>query len=131
MPRCKGVCIDCGKETSSSKSKRCSACRHNGNKKWKEKGEAQRNHHLRRKYGITLEQFEEDWYLSLGRCHICRCIMKLPTKTRGQALDTVTVDHCHNTGKYRGLLCSRCNKGLGFFLDDISILTRAIGYLKE
>lgn len=41
------------------------------------------------------------------------------------------VDHDHNTNKIRGLLCSRCNMGLGFFDDSIEGLTKAINYLKK
>lgn len=43
--------------------------------------------------------------------------------------DDDVIDHCHDTGKVRGLLCHRCNKGLGFFRDKTNILYRAIKYL--
>jgi len=41
------------------------------------------------------------------------------------------VDHCHVTGKYRGLLCNRCNTSLGFVNDDIELLENMVKYLKE
>jgi hypothetical protein len=43
----------------------------------------------------------------------------------------VVMDHDHETGKKRGLLCDPCNKGLGFFRDDPNILTRAAEYLRQ
>ena len=41
----------------------------------------------------------------------------------------LAIDHCHSTGKIRGLLCDRCNHGLGHFKDDINLLIKAIEYL--
>jgi hypothetical protein len=44
---------------------------------------------------------------------------------------TFNVDHCHHTGKVRGLLCRQCNMALGGFNDDIGLLEKAILYLKK
>ena len=41
------------------------------------------------------------------------------------------IDHCHETGKIRGLLCDNCNKGIGNLQDDIEILNNAIKYLRQ
>jgi hypothetical protein len=43
----------------------------------------------------------------------------------------VHLDHCHETGKIRGVLCGNCNKGLGCFLDSLELLESAKGYLKK
>ena len=43
----------------------------------------------------------------------------------------LSIDYNHNTGKIRKLLCHRCNHGLGNFLDDIDLLSKAIQYLKD
>jgi hypothetical protein len=59
----------------------------------------------------------------IGRCAICEEILPQNTKH-------IHVDHCHKTNITRGLLCAHCNKGLGFFKDDISNLEKAISYLR-
>lgn len=43
----------------------------------------------------------------------------------------LSIDHCHKTGKVRGLLCRTCNSGIGFLKDDIYLLKKAIKYLKN
>lgn len=55
-----------------------------------------------------------------GRCAICRRVV---------ASKFLRVDHCHVTGVIRGLLCQRCNPGLGFFQEDPDLLNRALEYL--
>lgn len=59
-----------------------------------------------------------------GRCAVCR----LPESVIGKSL---SVDHCHKTGKVRGLLCNACNRALGFFRDNPTSLRRAIVYLRS
>jgi len=58
-----------------------------------------------------------------GLCGICGS-----TEDSGLAL---AVDHCHDSGKVRGLLCNNCNNGLGRFKDDEALLQLAIKYLRE
>lgn len=82
-----------------------------------------RDSYLKRKYGITEEQYEDILEAQAGKCGICH---RKP-KTRRLA-----VDHNHKTGEVRGLLCSRCNHGLlGHAHDSIEMLERAIEYLKN
>lgn len=74
-------------------------------------------------YGLT-----KDEYLSLfeqqgGRCAICD---NEPATQRG-----LHVDHCHATNEVRGLLCHGCNTGLGLFKDNLSVLEKAISYLRR
>jgi len=80
---------------------------------------------LRFKFGITLEKYKEILDRQKGLCAICQKEYK-PRKNRSLA-----VDHSHHTGKIRGLLCNVCNRGLGYFRDDISVLENAISYLKN
>jgi len=77
-----------------------------------------RSSHLRRKYGITLEDYNSMFRNQNGRCAICN--------RDGREL---AVDHDHTTGKIRGLLCFSCNTSIGKFNDDISILKSAINYI--
>lgn len=73
-----------------------------------------------RRYGITYEQ-RHQMYLDQNRCcKLCGDSM---------AYGDVHTDHDHKTDKIRGLLCRRCNIGLGFFQDDPMRLSRAIEYL--
>ena len=58
-------------------------------------------------------------------CKICKQPNATKTKSR------LCLDHCHKTGKVRGLLCDSCNKGLGNFKDNINLLSNALEYLKE
>jgi hypothetical protein len=70
--------------------------------------------------GTNAEQYCELSHEQGGRCAICR---RKPGKRR------LAVDHCHKTGQIRGLLCGRCNIGLGHFKDSPKRLRAAIAYL--
>lgn len=75
-----------------------------------------------KKYGITVEDYVRMLVEQNGRCAICLSEYPGP--------NAFHVDHDHATGKVRGLLCTRCNPGLGYFRDDPELLARAIEYLK-
>lgn len=77
---------------------------------------------LRVRYGITLNEYKRLHRLQRGRCAICRG----KSSVRGRDL---SVDHCHRTGRVRGLLCAHCNFALGLFKDSLDILRRAEHYL--
>lgn len=90
-------------------------------KQRRSKGETprdRREERLRYKYGITLKEYESRWSAQSGKCALC-----------GEEQEVLCVDHCHETGRVRGLLCSRCNTGIGHLRDDVTILRRAIDYL--
>lgn len=82
-----------------------------------------------KKYGISQEEFDALWIVFRGCCGICGCNLRMPISQRGQPLDVVALDHNHKTGNIRGLLCNACNKALGLFKEDISILQKAKDYL--
>lgn len=89
-----------------------------------------RKRKLREKYGITPAQEAEMFAAQSGVCAICAC-ERTKTDSRSGKLMDFDVDHCHTTGKVRGLLCSRCNRGIGLFQDDPAILRRAAAYLES
>ena len=68
-----------------------------------------RQHHntLVRKYGISLDDYKTMWEKQEGKCPICGSNLVAGKLTH--------VDHCHSTGKVRGLLCSPCNRALGAY----------------
>ena len=82
-----------------------------------------RKHHLRRKYGITVAEYQQLLKQQDGQCAICK------TDDPGKGKRHFHVDHCHDTGAVRGLLCVKCNMGLGCFNDGRDLLQTAIEYL--
>lgn len=82
-----------------------------------------RRTHLKMKYGITLEQYDEMYDKQNKVCAICG---SNESCSRNKFL---AVDHCHEDDKIRGLLCSNCNRALGLFKDDFKVLENAIKYL--
>jgi hypothetical protein len=85
---------------------------------------------LRYRYNISLADFMELRRQQQDKCKICSVKLEI---TDGSSLRTknVAVDHCHATKAVRGLLCARCNQGLGQFKDDIDLLYAAINYLNS
>lgn len=79
---------------------------------------------LKRRYGITSEEYLQMLDNQGGKCAIC----EVENCLTGRAL---AVDHCHDTGKIRGLLCSNCNIGLGNFKDSLELLKKSVQYLSK
>lgn len=80
-----------------------------------------------KRYGITLEQALDMLEQQSGQCGICGQSVKISRDTPRE--NQACVDHCHTSGKVRGLLCPKCNSGLGMFDDDIDRLKAAMAYL--
>jgi hypothetical protein len=76
-----------------------------------------------KKYKISPEEFDEMFIKQSGLCAICGS----NPETEGKVL---YIDHCHSSGKVRGLLCQKCNTGLGVFLDTPKLLRQAANYLE-
>jgi Recombination endonuclease VII len=82
------------------------------NKEWQQNNkEKVRKYSRKSKTGWDAETFEKVWNEQKGRCAVCKAeMLKL-----GHKSNSVSADHNHKTGQIRGLLCSICNTGLGFF----------------
>jgi hypothetical protein len=83
-----------------------------------------RNNEIRRDYGITQIEYQALLIKQNYSCAICQSTDPGPNRVK-----RFSIDHCHSTGKVRGLLCGSCNNGLGRFKDDPGILSKAIVYL--
>lgn len=80
----------------------------------------ERNNKLTKNYGIDSKDYDRMFESQEGACKICR-------KQSRQ----LHVDHCHDSGKVRGLLCINCNNGLGRFKDNTQYLESAKQYLLQ
>jgi hypothetical protein len=97
----------------------CKVC----NKEYRKlRKEESKDYQLKRKFGISLELYNELLKEQEYSCKIC----KLECKS-GRSL---AVDHDHKTGEVRGLLCMCCNRALGLFKDDVFFLEESIKYLQ-
>lgn len=107
----------------------CKACKAEYHKKrWaaqpelREKAKVAARKSSMKKLGITQEQIDHFYKIQGGRCFICR----ITEEEHGKLL---ALDHNHENGKPRGLLCLQCNTGLGNFRDNVGLLSMAIAYL--
>jgi len=95
------------------------------NKEYKKKNpDYMRDWSLKTKYGMTSKDWDDMYSNQDGKCKIClNNIIYRGRQTH--------VDHCHTTGKVRGLLCSKCNQMIGLANEDKDILQKAIDYLTD
>ena len=82
------------------------------------------NYHLKNTYGITMEDYDKLFQKQKGRCVICK-------KHQLELKNRLVVDHDHETGVIRGLLCYGCNSILGLSGDSRKVLENALLYLEE
>jgi len=91
-------------------------------------------HYARRrkieKFGLTEEQYAELFASQNGLCAICN------GKERARAakatyIRAMAIDHCHETDRVRGLLCSSCNRAIGLFKDDPDLMRKAASYVER
>lgn len=126
-------CNRCGLEKQTDqfpKNRRiCKPCRKEYNFAYKVKNKDRiRNQTLIKEFGITAEQYDKMHDEQSGLCAICQ--------NPEQALMfgnkmNLAVDHCHDTGAVRGLLCANCNRGIGLLKDNPEWLRRAADYIEK
>lgn len=122
-PHVRGQCLACGERPQSAKGKgkyrptcrSCHAKRFGLTEKPKTPATLRR-----RRYGLSAADYDALLVQQDGRCPICT-----------EPMDPPFVDHCHDTGRVRGLLCRDCNLGLGKFKDDATRVERALDYLRR
>lgn len=98
------------------------------NKKWESPGEAAYFNTLKKLFGIDKDTYEKMVVQQDRRCGICQETPKFNTPKGRQK--RLAVDHCHKSGKIRGLLCGRCNPFLGFMDDSVISIIRMIDYVE-
>lgn len=76
--------------------------------------------YFRQTYNLTPTEVEQMLESQGGVCAIC-----------GQVPERRVVDHCHDSGKVRGILCDTCNRCLGLLKDDANVLMSAAAYLLQ
>lgn len=94
----------------------------------KEHPELVRAAKLKQMFGITLADYNVMWNNQNGLCAICG---KPEVATRNGVVKFLAVDHCHETGKIRALLCQTCNCILGYANDSVTRLMKLIDYLER
>ena len=123
------------KASKDGRSYRCKDCDKIQGKAYRERHKERdrvnrRNESRRRKYGLSEDGYNKIIEYQNDTCPIC---LRHLTHGWGQfhKATKAVVDHCHDTGITRGILCTQCNKGIGLLKDDPDFLLRAIEYLKS
>jgi hypothetical protein len=115
--RCRTCCVKVSKQYSSSKPE--------------EYERIVRPYYLKKKYGISVEQYDNMLLEQNNKCAICKSDdPKSRRYIKGKSI-RFSVDHCHTTGKVRGLLCAKCNNVLGLINDNPEIALRLATYLQK
>jgi len=112
------------KDTKCGRGSICKKCNSYRSRQWCEDNKDKRNAN---RYNLTTDEYYSIYKKQESKCGICGVFVKLGGKGHGAGY----VDHCHNTGKVRGILCHNCNIAIGLLKDNITTLYSAIKYIKE
>jgi hypothetical protein len=98
-------------------------------KAWRDRNPAGvKNFDLKKHFGITIQDYEKMSKAQDNKCGICN---REESFGRKGVTYRLAVDHCHKTGKIRGLLCNSCNKAIGSLRDDPEIIRKAADYVER
>jgi len=137
-------CYDCGQELPLTKFNKnaarpdgygvyCKKCEYARCKRYRAEHperakKVRRKGHLKRTFGLTLEDYDQMVAKQKNRCAICG---KPESRSIKGAVPRLGIDHNHKTGEIRELLCYSCNLALGYANDDPELLKRMIAYLEK
>lgn len=102
----------------------CNKCNYIKRKEW-----AIRNPERQKDYGLSKDLMQKMLEKQNHVCAICKYPETVKNNKTG-ITKSLAIDHCHVTGKIRGLLCQKCNSAIGSLRDDIAIMQSAIDYIK-
>lgn len=86
---------------------------------------------LIKRYGSSFIEYHQILQLQNNQCAICKITLEELKKRNPQNQKSLALDHCHKTNKIRGVLCGKCNIGLGYFDDNPELLEKAAQYLRR
>lgn len=89
------------------------------------------NTNLIKRYGASFSEYEKILQSQNNQCAICKITLEELKKRNPRNQKRLALDHCHQTNKIRGILCGKCNIGLGYFDDNIDLLEKAAQYLRR
>lgn len=107
---------------------RCRSCRKAATARHNVDQAAKRTGHMLRLYGLTPEQYAAMFAEQDGRCAIC---LEPETMTYRGKVKALSIDHDHESGQVRGLLCAACNFAIGKLRDNPALLRAAADYLER
>lgn len=114
----------------------CKVCKVKKRREWlhshEDKGRlVRKKHRLSSVYNIPLEEYLTMLKSQNNLCAICGNPEKRNTSSDNKPTMDLAVDHCHSTGKIRGLLCASCNTAIGLLKEDPAIFKQALNYLEK
>lgn len=128
------VCDKCRNKKSSEWQKQNKERANEKNRRWAKENSEQkyfgsRSSKLKQNYNLSVDDYNE---MMIAQNNVCKICKQEETQKNAKGTNwSLSVDHCHSTGKVRALLCSKCNVGLSKFRENITYLENAINYLKE